>query len=266
MRRSTAQSLNEFYDALLGALGPSGWWPTSESGTTPRPASNNDALEIIIGAVLTQNTAWTNVEKALNNLKAAGLLGGSATQHGPALLALHEDALAEYIRPAGFFRLKAQRLRNTLRFFEERCGFDFTLLDDESLDSLREDLLAIKGVGRETADCILLYALNKPSFVVDAYTYRILSRHGLVGEDTDYEEMRELFMAALPKDAAGLSPARTQGAAGDAVPRSESEVVQLYNEYHALIVRCAKEWCRKAKPLCAQCPLGHWLEDEPYGL
>lgn len=222
MRKQTAQTLDSFYQAAFSRLGPSHWWP------------GDGALEIIVGAVLTQNTAWTNVEKALNNLKTVSLLDG------PALLALPEAQLAELIRPAGFFNLKARRLRNVLEFFNERCAFAFDQLTgpnlDCSMDSLREDLLAVKGVGRETADSILLYALEQPSFVVDAYTWRMLSRHALAGEDTEYEDMRSMFMSCLPED------------------------VQLYNEYHALIVRLGKDWCRKSKPRCSDCPLGAFLE------
>ncbi len=206
------------YDALHAALGPSHWWP----GETP--------LEVIVGAVLTQNTAWGNVEKAINNLKSAGVLEGRA------LLGLPEADLAELIRPAGFFRLKAGRLRNVLQFFDAACGFEVEALGGIDTETLRERLLEVRGVGRETADSILLYALGRPSFVVDAYTWRLLNRHGLAADEAEYEEMREMFMTALPED------------------------TRLYNEYHALIVRAGKAWCRKSKPLCAECPLGKFLE------
>lgn len=218
MRKQTADMIRDVYDALFAALGPSHWWP----GESP--------LEVIVGAVLTQNTSWSNVDKAIQNLKAAGCLDG------PALLALPEEELSTLIRPAGFFRLKAQRLRNVLVFFRDACDFDLSQLDGRDTDSLREDLLTVRGVGRETADSILLYALNRPTFVVDAYSWRLLNRHGLIAEEADYEEMRALFMDALPED------------------------VPLYNEYHALIVRAGKEWCRKSKPRCDVCPLGAFLE------
>lgn len=218
MRPNTAHTLHDFYEALYGALGPSRWWP----GETP--------LEVIVGAVLTQNTAWNNVEKAISALKAAEVLEGRA------LLELPEAALAELIRPAGFFRLKAGRLRNVLKFFDEICDFDFGRLADMDTERLRERLLQVRGVGQETADSILLYALERLSFVVDAYTWRLLNRHGLAGDEAEYGEIREMFMAALPED------------------------VPLYNEYHALIVRAGKAWCRKNRPLCAECPLGKFLE------
>ncbi|MBG0775473.1 MAG: endonuclease III domain-containing protein [Desulfovibrionaceae bacterium] len=210
------QLLN-FYDALMTALGPSHWWP----GETP--------FEVTVGAILTQNTNWTNVERAIVNLKAAGLMDPAA------LYAVPEAHLAELIRPAGYYRLKAARLRNFLRFLRRECGFDFSALAERETSDLREALLAVKGVGQETADSILLYALNKPVFVVDAYTRRLCNRHGLVAEEADYREVQELFMDCLEED------------------------VNLFNEYHALIVRTAKEWCRKTRPRCSECPLEPFL-------
>jgi endonuclease-3 related protein len=217
VRNKTTRLLN-MYQAMLDRLGSSRWWP----GQSP--------FEVAVGAILTQNTSWANVEKAIANLRADDLLDPER------LHALPEDALAERIRPAGYYRLKAGRLRNFLRFLREECGYDLAALGNGDLDQARQRLLAVKGVGPETADSILLYALERPSFVVDAYTKRILNRHGLVVEDADYDEMRELFMDVLPED------------------------VALYNEFHALIVRTAKEWCRKQKPLCDACPLQPFLD------
>lgn len=205
------------YDSLLEALGPSHWWP----GDSP--------LEIAVGAVLTQNTNWGNVAKAVGNLKNAGLLDARA------LLDLPDERLAELIRPAGYFRLKAGRLKNLLAFMDTEAGLDLARLAEQDAETLRPKLLQVKGIGPETADCILLYALGKPSFVVDAYTARIMSRHGLMPEDAPYHELRDYFMDVLEPDPA------------------------LYNEYHALLVRTGNTWCKKKAPLCPKCPLEPFL-------
>lgn len=210
--------LLEMYEAMLAALGPSGWWP----GRTP--------FEVAVGAVLTQNTNWKNVEKAIAALDGAGALEPRA------MAALAPARLAELIRPSGYFQVKQARLRALLEFLDAECGYDFAALARRGLDELRPALLAVRGVGPETADSILLYALDQPTFVVDAYTRRILSRHALIPGDVPYEEMREFFMDALTPDTA------------------------LYNEYHALIVRVGKDWCRKAAPRCEGCPLEPFLE------
>ncbi|GAB7080249.1 endonuclease III domain-containing protein [Megalodesulfovibrio paquesii] len=212
----SAAHLLAMHRAMLEALGPSGWWPAES------------AFEVLVGAVLTQNTNWKNVEKAIAVLKARELLSG------PALLALPEEELAACIQPAGYYRLKAARLRNLLLWLETRCRFDLSRLSLEAaanLDALRHDLLTVKGVGPETADSILLYALQQPSMVVDAYTARIFQRHGLVPEDVTYHELREYCMDRLPQD------------------------VSLYNEFHALLVRVGHACCKKRAPLCASCPL-----------
>lgn len=217
MRRET--TLTAMYDAMLDALGPSGWWP----GETP--------FEIAVGAILTQNTNWKNVEKAIANLREAGALDARVMD------ALPPDRLAELVRPSGSFRVKAGRLKNLLALLRDECGYAVTALAGRELDELRPLLLSVKGVGPETADSILLYALDKPTFVVDAYTRRILGRHALIPEDIGYEELRAFYMDVLPEDAA------------------------LYAEYHALIVRVGKHYCRKRVPLCAQCPLCPFLEE-----
>lgn len=218
MTRKRQATLMSMYHSLLAELGPSLWWPAQS------------AFEVVVGAVLTQNTNWGNVEKALANIRAAGRL------NGPDLLALADDELSELIRPSGYHRLKTARLKNVLRFFEAECGFDLEALAQADADELRPRLLAVRGVGPETADSILLYALGLPVFVVDAYTQRMFGRHGLLTEDADYHEIQTMFMDALPGETA------------------------LYNEYHALIVRAAKSWCRKRDPLCASCPLRTFLE------
>ncbi len=205
------------HEAMLAALGPSGWWPAEST------------LEIVVGAVLTQNTSWKNVEKALTNIKAANGMSG------PFLLQLPEAELAETIQPAGYFRVKTKRLRNLLQWLDDRCGFALDELALRPLDELRDDLLTVKGVGPETADSILLYALNLPTFVVDAYTARIFQRHGLVPEDVTYHELREYCMDRLPED------------------------VAVYNEFHAQLVRVGHHYCRPKAPKCEACPLEPFL-------
>lgn len=231
------ERLLEMYNQLLDVLGPSRWWPA----VTP--------LEVVLGAVLTQNTAWVNVEKALINLSEAGVLSrtppaspadaaASARKTGERLLAMPEDDLAELIRPSGYYRLKSRRLKSVLQYFSNACDFDLKRLGRSGLsdDQLRQNLLKLQGVGQETADSILLYALGRPTFVVDAYTFRLLGRHALLpSAKADYTLTRQLFMATLPHD------------------------VGLYNEYHALIVRACKQWCHKSSPRCLQCPLGYGL-------
>ena len=205
--------LLRMYGAMMEALGPSHWWPAE----TP--------FEVCLGAILTQNTNWTNVDRALWNLRQAELLKPEQ------LFAEDDDTIAELIRPAGYFRVKTARLKHFLLFLRSEARFDLDKLRKQDLDKLRTKLLGVKGIGPETADSILLYALHKPSFVVDAYTTRIMSRHGLVPETIAYERLRSFFMDVLPHD------------------------VQLFNEYHALLVRVGKRWCRKKAGLCAACPL-----------
>lgn len=216
---SRASLLLSMYDALLARLGPSGWWPA----TTP--------FEVMAGAVLVQNTAWTNVRRALDNLAAAHLLTPAAILAAPA------PVLERHIQPAGYFRLKTQRLKSLCAWLDEACGLDLDLLRQQDMDTLRPALLNVRGIGPETADSILLYALGKPAFVVDAYTRRLLHRHGLVSDDIPYEELRDFFQDVLPPDPA------------------------LFNEFHALIVRAAKEWCKKNTPLCDACPLCAFADD-----
>ncbi|MCJ7601034.1 MAG: endonuclease III domain-containing protein [Desulfobulbaceae bacterium] len=207
-------TLVNIYTSLFDHFGPQKWWP----GETP--------LEVLVGAVLTQNTNWANVSRAIANLKEENLLAFAT------LDSLSEAELAENIRPSGYFNLKARRLKNLLALIrqEEPAG-DLDLFFSRETSTLREKLLSVKGIGPETADSILLYAAQKPVFVVDTYTYRMLTRHGLIGQETDYAEMQELFMDTLPADA------------------------KLFNEYHALIVRLGKEYCKKSRPRCQQCPL-----------
>jgi endonuclease-3 related protein len=212
-----SEQLNEIYQLLFERFGPQHWWP----GET--------RFEIITGAILTQNTNWANVEKAIKNLKSADLLIPEK------LYRIDLSRLAELIRPAGYYNIKAKRLKNFMNWLFENYGGELANLENVDTDRLRAELLSIKGVGRETADSILLYAFDRPVFVVDAYTARIAFRHGLIEPQADYEQLRELFQSNLPQD------------------------YKLFNEYHALLVRLGKEFCRP-KVRCHNCP----LEKLPY--
>jgi endonuclease-3 related protein len=209
----SAERLQAIYDRMLAHLGPQHWWPAE----TP--------FEVMVGAILTQNTSWKNVERAIANLKGVGLMTL------PALSALPTGLLAEYIRPAGYYNIKAGRLHNLLTHINQQHDGDLEAFLAQPLPEFREQLLSIKGIGRETADSILLYAANLPIFVVDAYTHRILARHGVIDEDFEYEAIQELFMDALDCD------------------------VQFFNECHALLVRVGNGYCKKKNPDCAACPL-----------
>ncbi len=208
----TRETLTEIYQLLYDAFGPQDWWP----GETP--------FEIIVGAILTQNTNWRNVEKAINNLKLAKALGPRELHR------MNIDRLAELIRPAGYYNVKAKRLKNFVDWLFEDYGGEIANFESVQTERLREEMLAIKGIGCETADSILLYALERPVFVVDAYTARIAIRHELIEPEADYEQLRQLFQANLTED------------------------VALFNEYHALLVRTGKEFC-KTKARCSGCPL-----------
>jgi len=204
--------LNTIYTKLLTAYGPLHWWPAE----TP--------FEVAIGALLTQNTNWKNVEIAIDNLRREQALTPQA------IAALPRQELEQLIRPSGFFRQKAERLQQLIEYLQSAHNGTLENLLNQPLEVARRELLQLKGIGPETADSILLYAGNLPSFVVDAYTMRLFERLGsLIGNET-YEQVRDLFMSRLPAD-----PER-------------------YNEYHALIVEHCKRFCRK-RPLCEQCPL-----------
>jgi endonuclease-3 related protein len=208
-----AEKLMEIHDLLYDRYGPQQWWP------------GDSRFEIIVGAILTQNTNWLNVEKAIANLKTADCLD-------PAKLAeIETGRLAELIRPAGYYNIKAKRLKNFMDWlFADRFAGDLDVVAQMSADVLRGELLGVTGIGPETADSILLYAFEKPVFVVDAYTCRVMGRHGFLEPEAGYEQIREFFESSLPTD------------------------VKLFNEYHALLVRTGKEYCRP-KPKCAGCPL-----------
>lgn len=200
------------YHKLLDHYGPRDWWPAE----TP--------FEVVIGAILTQNTNWNNVEKAIINLRNADALTCSAIYN------LSREKLEELIRPSGFFRQKAERLQLFCDYLNTHYRGNLSAMLNRKLDLVRRELLQLKGIGRETADSILLYAGQRPSFVVDSYTMRLFSRLGLITGQEKYEQVRELFMSGLACD------------------------VRLYNEYHALIVMHCKTSCRK-KPLCSNCSI-----------
>ena len=208
-----AARIGHIYKKLYSYFGPQHWWP----GETP--------FEVMLGAILTQNTSWQNVEKAIGNLKKHKLLNPRK------LYKLEQRKLASLIRPAGYYNIKAKRLKYFLDFLFQSYGGDIKKISRVDKIALRQELLAVNGIGPETADSILLYALNKPVFVVDAYTRRILLRHRLIKETASYDGVQDLFTHNLKKDA------------------------KLFNEYHALLVRLGKDFCLKKKGKCDTCPL-----------
>ena len=212
MTDCTKNELLKIYNRLFEHFGPQNWWP----GDSP--------FEVIVGAILTQNTAWDNVTKAIKNLKKAEALSCQV------ILELSQEELAKLVRPSGYFNQKAKRLKNFCFFLQKNYGGNLDEMFLEDMELLRDKLLSVKGIGPETADSILLYAGNLPIFVVDTYTYRIFSRHGLIPEETSYEEIQNFFMSSLDHD------------------------VELFKEYHALLVITGKNYCKK-KPRCPECPL-----------
>ena len=209
---NTSLPLLDIFNCLFGRFGPLNWWPAE----TP--------FEMCVGAILTQNTAWGNVEKAIRALKQAGIMSPEALQD------IDSDQLAQLIRPTGYFNLKSRRLKDfTAWLYLSHQGSLEQMFAGDWL-VLRAELLRVRGIGPETADSILLYAGNKPTFVVDAYTRRLFQRLGLLPEATGYDRTRALFMDGLPED------------------------VRLFNEFHAQIVEQCKRFCR-SKPLCSGCPL-----------
>ena len=209
--------LLRYYEAMSAALGPMRWWPAR----TP--------FEVIVGAILTQSTAWANVERAIANLRAAKMLTPAALLH------VSTPRLAALVRPSGYFRQKAKKLKAFVRFLQADYRGSLKRMFLTPTTELREKLLAVHGIGPETADSILLYAGNHAVFVVDAYTHRILGRHGITNGEPEYERVRAHIEAAIP--------ARPE----------------LFNEFHALIVNTGKNWCRKSAPRCEECPLRTFL-------
>ncbi|MGC8659462.1 MAG: endonuclease III domain-containing protein [Desulfomonilaceae bacterium] len=206
------KKLTELYQRLFGRFGHRNWWPA------------NSSFEVCVGAILTQNTSWKNVEKAIGNLKNAGRL--EAFQ----LYGMPVDELAALIRPAGYFNVKSQRLKNFVSCLVERYNGSLEAMFESDVHDLRLELLSINGIGRETADSMILYAANKPIFVVDVYTRRVLERHNIVGPKTDYDSIRELFETNLERD------------------------VAFFNDCHAQFVAVGSRYCGR-KPRCSGCPL-----------
>ncbi|HEY3974779.1 MAG TPA: base excision DNA repair protein [Candidatus Sulfotelmatobacter sp.] len=242
--------IRKYYHALYQAWGAQHWWPAETR------------FEVIVGAYLTQNTAWTNVERALANLRGAQILNVGGIRNTTTA------ELEGLIRPSGYFRQKAARLKTFVAFLDRKYGGSLDRLFVEPTAKLREELLNLNGVGPETADSILLYAGNHPVFVVDAYTRRILDRHGILPEKTDYEEIRELFQQALAPIAdrqkqmpASMAPPLEAGFHGGAHSPSamstskRTALAQVYNEMHGLIVGVGKHYCGKSQPQCDGCPL-----------
>ena len=207
------RKLENIFKRLYSVFGPQHWWPAENS------------FEVMVGAILTQNTNWSNVLKAIQVLKEKKVLNPNKLHR------LKHKKLAGLIKSAGYYNIKAARLKNFLKFFLNNYAAKTKLMAAQDLMILRSQLLALNGIGPETADSILLYALNKPIFVVDAYTKRILLRHKLIDKDADYSSVQSIFMRNLKKD------------------------TKFFNEYHALFVKLGKDYCRKQNPHCTICPL-----------
>ena len=212
MRMDKANVLTEIYDVLFKSFGKQYWWP------------GDTGFEVVIGAILTQNTNWANVEKAIRNLKTARIFTPRKIHE------IDQGKLAALIRPSGYFNVKAKRLKHFIEWLFLNYNGSLSKLFKLDYVTLREQLLSVNGIGKETADSIILYAAEKPTFVVDAYTKRVLVRHGVITEDYDYDAIKAVFENNLPTE------------------------VSLYNEYHALIVMVGKHYC-KPKMQCEECPL-----------
>ena len=245
---SNPELLNYYHD-LLARWGPQNWWPAQSR------------LEVIVGAYLTQNTNWSNVEKAIANLRRARALSIAGLRKIPIA------SLEQLVRPSGYFRQKAQKLKTFISFLDGNYSGSLDRMFAQPTKKLRAELLSLNGVGPETADSILLYAGNHPVFVVDAYTRRIFERHGIISQKTRYEEIRLLVETAL--SGARFEQLTTSDAGSD--PRhpvsrmsrmSRSELAQHYNELHALIVRAGNLYCRST-PKCEGCPLEIFLTCKP---
>jgi endonuclease-3 related protein len=248
------QQIREYYHTLYSTWGRQQWWPAETR------------FEVVVGAFLTQNTSWSNVEKALNSLRCARKLSLSGIRKTPL------PTLERLIRSAGYFRQKARRLKTFVRFLDRQYNGSLEKMVAQPTAKLREELLALNGIGPETADSILLYAGNHPVFVVDAYTRRILERHGLIGHRAGYEEIRQLFERALPAvvEQKGTS-VEGQTEPGASRPRGSSHppsrmstwprppLVQVFNEMHGLIVGVGKNYCLKSQMRCEHCPLQRFL-------
>lgn len=212
--RANSVLLTEVYNRLLASYGPQGWWPGAAN-----------PFEVCVGAILTQSAAWTNVEKAMERLKDAGILSLQGIHETPV------EALAELVHPSGYFNVKARKLKALAQHVYDHHGGDLSAMLAQPWVALRAELLSVYGIGEETADDIVLYAADAPSFVIDAYTRRIVTRLGIPPPEDRYESYRALFMGTLPAD------------------------VPTFNEYHALLVKLGKDICKKTAPQCQECPL-----------
>jgi endonuclease-3 related protein len=260
MRRknSASPTIRRIFRTLETAMGPQHWWPAGS------------AFEVVLGAYLTQNTAWRNVELAMGNLRGAGVLSV------PGIRGTTVEELEGLVRPAGYYRQKAARLKNFVAHLDARHGGSLETMFAQPAEALRKELLGLSGIGPESADSILLYAASREVFVVDAYTRRIFERHRLAQAGTGYEEIRAAVETALAEESplthlnAANPKARREGGAPTVVPAiqelaihapsaassmARSELSQRYNEFHALLVQTAKHYCLKAAPLCHSCPL-----------
>lgn len=257
-------------------MGPQHWWPAGSP------------FEVVVGAYLTQNTAWTNVERAMGNLREAGIVSIVGIRH----TALEE--LQRLLRPAGYFRQKAARLKGFVEHLDRSHGGSLEQMFAQPTDALREELLGLAGIGPETADSILLYAANREVFVVDSYTRRIFGRHGLAKVGAPYEEIRLAVQQAMTGAVPAAKPESRRGQGQGQPPRREaskagtrsedgpravashrpspasamarSELSQRYNEFHALLVQTGKHYCLKGEPRCEHCPLRRLLEGKPIPL
>jgi len=253
MTESKQDAIRAYYHTLFSAWGRQHWWPAQSR------------FEVIVGAYLTQNTSWTNVEKALGSLRKAHVLSISGIRNTPL------PKLEKLIRSAGYFRQKAQRLKTFVHFLDERYAGSLTRMFARPTAELRDELLALNGVGPETADSILLYAGNHPVFVVDAYTRRILERHQIASSTAGYDEIRQLFEQALtetppPQQSFDEAPAALalRGSCHRPSRVSTAErtaLVQIFNEMHGLIVGVGKNYCLKSQPQCEKCPLQDFLPE-----
>ena len=248
------QHVRNYFEMLYQVWGRQHWWPAQSP------------FEVIVGAYLTQNTAWANVERALDGLRRAQVLSIRGIRRTPL------RKLEKLIRSAGYFRQKAQRLKTFVRFLDRRYRGSLARMFAQPTETLRQELLELNGVGPETADSILLYAGHHPVFVVDAYTRRILERHGLIPAKAAYDDIRELFERALAPVATETLAQLEQGPrAATGGPRgschspsamstaARTPAAQVLNEMHGLIVGVGKNYCKKSQPACEQCPLQKFL-------
>ncbi len=249
---SAEANVAAIYSTLARAWGPQHWWPAK------------NRFEVIVGAYLTQNTSWRNVEIAMRNLRAARVLSVEGIRN------ISLTRLERLIRSSGYFRQKARKLKTFVKFLDRRFGGSLSRMFAQPTAELREQLLSLNGVGPETADSILLYAGQHPVFVVDAYTRRLAVRHGIISEKASYEEIRRLFERALidaPDVASNVSASEIRAAAAHTPSRmslaTRTPLALVFNEMHGLIVSAGKQYCLKSKAQCERCPLGPLLPTSP---